>query len=269
LTEFLPSSSGSPDTCLDCGAPMRSGATFCPRCGLRAGDLPSASTALPSGAADGSLDVDRSPAWLKLKPALQLFGAMLACSFAGMIAYQFSSSPWVDVAVCACDAVLIAAFVVGDLDSLRPTFRSPGALPIAATSALVIGSALAISGYFAALQAMGATFLRLTDNIEEAGWPLWSTFLLLSIYPAVFEEIAFRGIILGRLEASIGMTEAWLVQAAMFSVLHLMPIIFPSHFLMGLVFGWLRRKSGSLYPGMVAHAAWNAWVVWQELAAAG
>jgi membrane protease YdiL (CAAX protease family) len=34
---------------------------------------------------------------------------------------------------------------------------------------------------------------------------------------------------------------------------------------MGLVFGWLRVKSGSVYPGMLVHAAWNSWVIWSEL----
>lgn len=51
----------------------------------------------------------------------------------------------------------------------------------------------------------------------------------------------------------------------MFSILHLSPIIFPSHFLMGLALGFLRMRSKSLYPGMLLHGGWNAWVVSQEL----
>ena len=38
-------------------------------------------------------------------------------------------------------------------------------------------------------------------------------------------------------------------------------------FLRGLCFGHMRLRSGSLYPGMCLHAAWNALVIWQELAA--
>ena len=36
--------------------------------------------------------------------------------------------------------------------------------------------------------------------------------------------------------------------------------MFPSHFLMGLCFGYMRRRSRSIYPGMALHAMWNALV---------
>jgi len=44
----------------------------------------------------------------------------------------------------------------------------------------------------------------------------------------------------------------------------LAPLAFPSHFLMGLCFGYLRTRSRSLYPGMLLHAAWNAFVLMAE-----
>ena len=47
-------------------------------------------------------------------------------------------------------------------------------------------------------------------------------------------------------------------QAALFSVLHSSAVIFSSHFAMGLVFGWLRMRTGSLIASMILHAAWNA-----------
>jgi membrane protease YdiL (CAAX protease family) len=51
------------------------------------------------------------------------------------------------------------------------------------------------------------------------------------------------------------------VQAALVSALHLSPVILVTHFAMGLAFGWVRRLSGSLFPGIMLHGAWNAWVV--------
>jgi membrane protease YdiL (CAAX protease family) len=36
---------------------------------------------------------------------------------------------------------------------------------------------------------------------------------------------------------------------------------------MGLLFGVLRRRTGSLYPGMLVHAGWNTTIIWAELAA--
>jgi membrane protease YdiL (CAAX protease family) len=68
-----------------------------------------------------------------------------------------------------------------------------------------------------------------------------------------------------RLAGVLTQTEAWIVQAALFSVLHLSPLIFVTHFGMGLMLGWLRDWSKSIYPGMLLHAAWNAVVVVDEL----
>jgi uncharacterized protein len=56
-----------------------------------------------------------------------------------------------------------------------------------------------------------------------------------------------------------------LLQAVLFSLLHLGLAIFPSHFVIGLVLGLLRRRTRSLYPGMAVHMTWNAAVVWADL----
>lgn len=58
--------------------------------------------------------------------------------------------------------------------------------------------------------------------------------------PAVIEEIAFRGFIQSALERFVGAREAPFIQAALFSVLHLLPLMFIRHFLMGLCFGLMR-----------------------------
>jgi membrane protease YdiL (CAAX protease family) len=89
--------------------------------------------------------------------------------------------------------------------------------------------------------------------------------LLVSVVPAIIEELAFRGVIQSSLEKVFDARDAWIIQAALFSVLHLLPINFPSHFLMGLCFGYARNRTRSLYPGMLMHASWNAFVVLREL----
>ena len=80
------------------------------------------------------------------------------------------------------------------------------------------------------------------------------------------EELLFRGVIQQRLETLLGPAEALIVQAALFSALHLSAVILVTHFAMGLALGWLLRKSGSLYPGMALHALWNTAVLAMELA---
>ena len=63
--------------------------------------------------------------------------------------------------------------------------------------------------------------------------------------------------------------DAMLLQAAMFSILHLAPLSFASHFVMGLGLGWLVVRTRSLYAGMLLHALWNGMIVWLEYQAAG
>lgn len=66
------------------------------------------------------------------------------------------------------------------------------------------------------------------------------------------------------MERTVDAREAWLIPAALFSLLHLSPIVFPSHFVMGLVFGYVRLRTRSLYPGMLLHASRNALQVFAE-----
>lgn len=247
--------------CARCTAALRSGAVFCPSCGLRAGEtlFSEPPQSLPPSASEAG--------WRELRPALVLFAAMLAVSFTGMVAYKINKSPWNDVFMSVVTALLVTAFAVGDRQELRPLLgRFQRRLPPLGTVLVLATSIALVTGYFALLRKFGVPFLRHSDDMLKAGWPLWTVFVSVSVYPAIFEELAFRGIILTRLQKTLSATEAEIVQAAMFSVLHALPMIFPSHFVLGFLFGWLRVRSGSLYPSMLAHAAWNAWIVWSELA---
>ena len=89
--------------------------------------------------------------------------------------------------------------------------------------------------------------------------------MFVAVLPGVFEEIVFRGYVMARLEELLSPRETLVVQAALFSVLHLGVAIFPSHFGIGILLGLVRRRTGSLYPGMAVHVSWNALVVWSEL----
>jgi membrane protease YdiL (CAAX protease family) len=93
------------------------------------------------------------------------------------------------------------------------------------------------------------------------GWPVWVGFADVAVATPIAEELLFRGVIQAKLEQIVAPREALIVQAALFSALHLSPIILVTHFAMGLAFGWVRRRSGSVFPGMLLHGAWNAWVV--------
>ena len=207
--------------------------------------------------------------WGELKRLGWVFGLLLATSFVFGIAWRSAPSPWLDVAVSAIDAAIVLVAVGLRYGKLLFLFqlRPYGLRDSAAFVAIAFAFVGLASAYFWAIERLGVPMASATATFTRAGWPLWTMFLLICVMPAVFEELAFRGVIQSSLERVLNARDAWLIQAALFSVLHLSPLMFPSHFLMGLCFGYMRRRSRSVYPGMLLHACWNALVVLKELPA--
>ena len=119
--------------------------------------------------------------------------------------------------------------------------------------------------YFPAVRWLGMQLVAVSEPYRQAGWPLWSVYVLDCAVPALFEELTFRGYVMARLGTLLTARETLLVQAALFALLHLGVAIYPSHFFIGLVLGTVRQRTRSLYPGMLVHAGWNALVVWCEI----
>jgi len=246
--------------CVKCGVTLRTAALYCARCGTRisAGEQePQAVTepAVPS--------VDR---WQDLRVVTWLYGLLLMTSLVFGIAYFVEHTrdfqPW----IALVDGIVILGFAAYYRDEilplLRPTFDSNARKMLAIATVIQFGL---LGAVFYLLEQTGIPFERITDEMQRHDYALWQLLALYSLAPAVFEEIAFRGIIFDRLRRVLGEREGWVVQAALFSVLHLSPVIFPTHFAMGLIFGWLRMRTGSLIPGMILHAAWNAVYILLEL----
>jgi membrane protease YdiL (CAAX protease family) len=70
------------------------------------------------------------------------------------------------------------------------------------------------------------------------------------------EELLFRGFILGMLLKRYSDTQAIVISSLIFAIAH-EPIAMVLAFGGGLLYGWIRVKTGSVLPGMIAHAIWN------------
>jgi membrane protease YdiL (CAAX protease family) len=46
----------------------------------------------------------------------------------------------------------------------------------------------------------------------------------------------------------MGSRDTLLLQAMLFAILHMSPVVLPSHFPMGVCLGWLRNRTGSPCP---------------------
>jgi membrane protease YdiL (CAAX protease family) len=255
-------SAGAPD-CAKCGAALRTGAAFCARCGTRviAEEQESAVAMEPAEPAP-----DRSA---ELRVVGWLYGLLLATSLGFGIAYSIDATgdflSWESLAF----GIVIAVFAVRYRGEILPLLH-PATFDGNARRKLAIATVVQfvlLGAVFYLLAQTGIPFERITDEMQRHDYKLWQLLALYSLAPAVTEEIAFRGIIFNRLQRVLGEREGWLVQAALFSVLHLSPVIFPTHFVMGLIFGWLRMRTGSLIPGMILHGAWNAAIILLELRA--
>lgn len=247
--------------CVKCGGALRADALFCVRCGTPA------STAEPEPQALFEPPDAKASRWEELIVVGWLYGLLLATSLVFGIAYFIEPDgdfgPWHSLAFAI--VVLVFALRYGSEIAalLRPsTFDGNAQRKLA--MATVIQFVL-LGAVFYLLEQTGVPFERITDEMQRHDYALWQLLALYSLAPAIYEEIAFRGIIFDRLNKVLGEREGWLVQAALFSVLHLSPVIFPTHFAMGLIFGWLRMRTGSLIPCMILHAAWNAANILLEL----
>ena len=253
-------SAGTPD-CAKCGVALRAAALYCARCGTRISVVevePQAviEPALPS--------VDR---WQELRVVGWLYGLLLVTSLFFGIAYYVNPNGDFGAWHSLVFAIVIFAFAVPYRNEIQALLR-PATFDSNARKKLAIATVIQfalLGAVFYLLEQTGIPFERITDEMQRHDYALWQLLALYSLVPAVVEEIAFRGIIFDRLHRVLGEQEGWLVQAALFSVLHLSPVIFLTHFAMGLIFGWLRMRTGSLIPGMILHAAWNAANILLEL----
>lgn len=66
----------------------------------------------------------------------------------------------------------------------------------------------------------------------------------------LFEELLFRGAVLGWTAKHVPLPGAIAASAGLFALMHGFPIVMPYAFLFGLVAGWLRVRSGSSLPGV-------------------
>lgn len=85
--------------------------------------------------------------------------------------------------------------------------------------------------------------------------------LVISVGPMV-EELLFRGVLLSAIARTTNNGTAIALSAALFACVHLPDLSFlwyalPNLFLLGLILGWLRVQSASIWPAVVAHGMNN------------
>jgi len=256
-----------PSFCPDCGVPI-SGGSHCVRCAPPAVD----EIATPAGSRVSTISNEKqAPA--NLRSALWLYFTLLGVIAAFTIAYQVVGDEvtpeWevnAELAVSGLFAAVVLFAAFRFRRSVLPMFSRLGhpgwtiAAPFMAVGTVTLASLIV---------GLINSMFSLPDQSYSApavaaGYGIWLPLFTVAVCPAVTEEIAFRGVMNSALRNVLEPREAAIVTALLFAILHLSILSFPHLLVMGLVLGYIRHRSGSLYPCILLHFCHNASVVLLE-----
>ncbi|PRQ06256.1 type II CAAX endopeptidase family protein [Enhygromyxa salina] len=235
--------------CGECGTAWTQGASACGSCGkprVRATQV--VKTGMSSGAG--------------LVSALALYFVLLGTLLAS---YLLDTADFFDVldSILIVDTIVVLIWAFVHRADLVGPLRTLGELRYwgIAVAAVPVTVAIAYANLWAAVHVVGTTNVDVLQLCINAGYSLPFLLLTWSLQPAVIEELAFRGIVFERLSAVVEPRAAIIVAAIAFTTLHM--AVLSAVFLMclGLLAGWLRWKSGSMYPSIALHLLHNAVVV--------
>ncbi|MCH7781055.1 MAG: CPBP family intramembrane metalloprotease [Acidobacteria bacterium] len=147
-------------------------------------------------------------------------------------------------------------------------WRKPPAFDVVAppATALAWGIGAAVTAFFASMLLAYASHLAGLD-VKEQPWitalmadrsTLWFFTPWLVLLGPISEEVFFRGYVFRRLFSTAGPVAAYATSALLFAVIHLYPVGIPMYAVIGLVFCWVYRKTGSLWAPVIGHVVYNA-----------
>ncbi len=123
---------------------------------------------------------------------------------------------------------------------------------------IAIGLSVAmLSNYISDIMAynLSLTGINFSNNSNDENWSTYRFLLEIvdtAIVPAVFEEFAFRGVVLNKLR-KFGDSYAIIMSAVLFGLMHGNLSQIPFAFILGLVIGFIAVKTNSIIPGILIH----------------
>ncbi|MDH4084734.1 MAG: CPBP family intramembrane metalloprotease [Nitrospira sp.] len=196
-------------------------------------------------------------------------GAITTLAFLSMPAFEQSSASALVIPLANLP-LLILAYV----QLLKPaglTFGNGFGLRIKSGNygrlACIIVSVIAAGLWGEWVLGKAADVLNLTNHWTEWFDPnlVWASPSQLTvsvleyvIFAPIFEEIAFRGLLYATLRRRLAFFPAAIISTSIFALAHGYSLIgFISVFWSGFLWAWIYERTGSLIPGMVAHAMNN------------
>ncbi len=135
-------------------------------------------------------------------------------------------------------------------------FRRVGWRPLVLGSVVALALSIAVSQF--GLEPQGIK--EAMEVVREPGMLAPSLFVIAGLAPLV-EELVFRGLLYGWVAGRWGTAAAWIVSSLAFAAAHVEPAHIILVLPLALWFGWLRRRTDSLLPSLVAHMVNNGFAV--------
>ena len=114
-----------------------------------------------------------------------------------------------------------------------------------------------------AIQAFSTVFSVSFDDFISHGYlSLIIALLSIAIFVPVMEELMFRGFVLDLASEAYGRWAAIFISAILFALIHPLYILTVLNaFWAGLVYGYLRICTNSLWPSILLHSLWNSHII--------
>jgi membrane protease YdiL (CAAX protease family) len=256
----LPLAQRAPRFCGSCGSPWQTHWSQCEPCAAVAARTSGTDT-LPGlpGEPDGII---------RVRSAVALYFSLLAVSVVATIA-MLADAPTVSTELAATIAMSVVivlwcaksqpAAIVRLFKPARPVWFLVAVVAACGSLAVAFGMMETLH------RVLHVEKLGYAKPYQDAGYGLWVAFIAICVQPAVFEELAFRGVVLSSLRPTLSDLEAVVVSAMLFMTLHITPAAFPHTLAMGLAAGFIRLRSGSLLPCMLLHFVHNSAVIGAEI----
>ncbi len=251
--------SAPPELCAYCGARLDPLFYFCLRC---ATPYKSVEAVLPrerpARLTEGELIEKKAPhVW----PIFWTYFAVVVTT--GILGFVAFRGERVDLVILFQTGVVFATtcvFAALHWPSLAVQFKRFGFLHPVAWAALVLATLCLLANYLYSdwlIRSLGVPAPPLISSLRKEGVSQPALVFLICVLPALTEEIAFRGLVQHWLQAAIRPVRAMMLASGLFVVLHFSLLSAPYLFALGMLLGWAKWKTGSLYPPMVIHFLHN------------
>lgn len=241
--------------CKTCGHVLNTQSRFCPGCGAMQQEV---TEAIPHHAFERSS---------KILIVFYLVYLIVCLTVDKVDAFsEYKNLFWVEIFLAAWTVVFAAAnwSSIVSLYSIKNVRLS--LLLLCAVGAVVSSLMVSFATEWFNLEIFGKrmSYYGVYQNLEH-GVPIF--FVSIALYPALFEELGFRGVIYNYIDSVAGSTNAIFISSMAFAIIHVSVISLVWMVPFALVAGYLRCRFETLWYGMVIHFFFNGTVCVTELLA--